>query len=161
MTQPYVDFRNKHLNHYTSVMQTNECIPWVYLQQPFLTPTTVKEFSLNTSSFTDEKQLNSTNKIHSNEIQSKNKTINIHTVIQVILAQEKHKVARQEVTEGTYRMTKVRLETHIAAFFDHTDLRTDLAKRYIRTLSQIIQCLLESKQFEEAENHITCIINYK
>ncbi|MFN6100719.1 MAG: phage integrase SAM-like domain-containing protein, partial [Burkholderiales bacterium] len=42
----------------------------------------------------------------------------------MILAQEKHKVARQEVTEGTYRMTKVRLETHIAAFFDHTDLRT-------------------------------------
>ena len=71
MTQPYVDFRNKHLNHYTRVMQTNECIPWVHLQQPFLTPSTVKEFSLNTSSFTDEKQLNSTNQIHSNEIQSK------------------------------------------------------------------------------------------
>ena len=124
MTQPYVDFRNKHFNHYTSVIQTNECIPWVHLHQPFLTPITVKEFSLNTSSFTDEKQLNSTKKIHSNEIQSQNITINIHTVIQVILAQEKHKVARQEVTEGTYRMTKVRLETHIAAFFDHTDLRT-------------------------------------
>ncbi len=69
--------------------------------EPFLTPTTVKEFNLNTSSFTDEKQLNSTNQIHSNEIQSKNKTINIHTAIQVILAQEKHKVARQEVTEGS------------------------------------------------------------
>jgi len=38
---------------------------------------------------------------------------------------------------------------------DHTDLRTDLAKRYIRTLSQIIQCLLESKQFEEAEKQIS------
>ena len=52
-----------------------------------------------------------------------NKFINIHQVIQVILAQEKHKVVRQEITEGTYRMTKVRLETHIASFFDHTDLR--------------------------------------
>jgi integrase len=41
----------------------------------------------------------------------------------MILAQEKHKVVRQEITEGTYRMTKVRLETHIASFFDHTDLR--------------------------------------
>jgi tetratricopeptide (TPR) repeat protein len=34
------------------------------------------------------------------------------------------------------------------------DLRTDLAKRYIRTLSQIIQCLLELKQFDEAKEHI-------
>ncbi len=34
------------------------------------------------------------------------------------------------------------------------DLRTDLAKRYIRTLSQIIQCLLELKQFGEAQDHI-------
>jgi tetratricopeptide (TPR) repeat protein len=37
---------------------------------------------------------------------------------------------------------------------DNIDLRTDLAKRYVRTLSQIIQCLLESRQFEEAEKHL-------
>ena len=37
---------------------------------------------------------------------------------------------------------------------NNEDLRTDLAKRYIRTLSQIIQCLLELKQFDEAKEHI-------
>ena len=49
--------------------------------------------------------------------------LSIDEVIRVILAQEKHKVVRNEITEGTYRMTKVRLETHIAAFFCDTDLR--------------------------------------
>jgi hypothetical protein len=34
---------------------------------------------------------------------------------------------------------------------EYTDLRADLAKRYIRTLSQIIQCQLETKDFEGAE----------
>ena len=33
----------------------------------------------------------------------------------------------------------------------HPELRTDLAKRYIRTLSQIVQCQLESRQFKEAD----------
>ena len=36
----------------------------------------------------------------------------------------------------------------------HPDLRTDLAKRYIRTLSQIVQCLLETRQFSEADSCI-------
>jgi len=72
------------------------------------------EFKLN-HSFNDKN-------IHLNNSKIENKFIHIHQVIQVILAQEKHKVVRQEITEGTYRMTKVRLETHIASFFDHTDL---------------------------------------
>ena len=49
--------------------------------------------------------------------------VGIQEVISIILAQEKHKVSRNEVTEGTYRMTKVRLETNIAEFFAFTDLR--------------------------------------
>jgi integrase len=49
--------------------------------------------------------------------------VGIQEVISIILAQEKHKVSRHEVTEGTYRMTKVRLETNIAEFFAFTDLR--------------------------------------
>jgi integrase len=73
------------------------------------------EFKLN-HSFNDEN-------INLKNSKIENKFININQVIQVILAQEKHKVVRQEITEGTYRMTKVRLETHIASFFDHTDLR--------------------------------------
>ena len=52
-----------------------------------------------------------------------------------------------EVALEKYRKVKEILD-------EHTDLRADLAKRYIRTLSQIIQCLLESKQFEEAEKYI-------
>jgi integrase len=50
--------------------------------------------------------------------------VGIQQVVAIILAQEKHKVARNEVTEGTYRMTKVRLETNISEFFFDTDLRT-------------------------------------
>ena len=52
-----------------------------------------------------------------------------------------------EVALEKYRKVKEILD-------EHTDLRADLAKRYIRTLSQMIQCLLESKQFEEAEKYI-------
>jgi len=48
--------------------------------------------------------------------------VSINHVVSIILAQEKHKVERNEITEGTYRMTKVRLETHIADFFNDTDL---------------------------------------
>ena len=50
--------------------------------------------------------------------------VSIDQVVSIILAQEKHKVVRNEITEGTYRMTKVRLETHIAAFYTGTDLRS-------------------------------------
>jgi integrase len=50
--------------------------------------------------------------------------VGIQQVVAIILAQEKHKVARNEVTKGTYRMTKVRLETNISEFFFDTDLRT-------------------------------------
>jgi tetratricopeptide (TPR) repeat protein len=37
---------------------------------------------------------------------------------------------------------------------EHPELRSDLAKRYVRTLSQIIQCQLELKQFDEAQSNI-------
>ncbi len=50
--------------------------------------------------------------------------VGIQEVVSIILAQEKHKVSRNEVTEGTYRMTKVRLETNITEFFFNTDLRS-------------------------------------
>ncbi|MFM7234525.1 MAG: hypothetical protein ACKOZM_08030 [Flavobacteriales bacterium] len=37
---------------------------------------------------------------------------------------------------------------------DQPHLRTDLAKRYIRTISQIIQCYLEQREFDSAEKYI-------
>jgi integrase len=105
-------------------MQSNVGISFVQWHLSNASPKPPVEFTLNTSSFVENPQLNNTKNIHTSVEPSSNGYINIHAVIQVILAKEKHKVTRQEVTEGTYRMTKVRLETHIAAFFDHTDLRT-------------------------------------
>ena len=70
-------------------------------------------FNLNTSSFTQnavDKELKRT------QLQSQS-FVGIQEVISIILTQEKHKVSRNEVTEGTYRMTKVRLETNITEFF--------------------------------------------
>jgi len=124
MAQLNVDFRNSYHSHYTQVMQSNVGISFVQWHLSNASPKPPVEFTLNTSSFVENPQLNNTKKIYTSVESSSNGYINIHTVIQVILAKEKHKVTRQEVTEGTYRMTKVRLETHIAAFFDHTDLRT-------------------------------------
>ena len=124
MAQLNVDFRNSYHSHYTQVIQPNVCIPWVQWSRLNVSPKPPVEFSLNNSSFAENPLINNTKKIHKSAEPSKNTYINIHAVIQVILAKEKHKVTRQEVTEGTYRMTKVRLETHIAAFFEHTDLRT-------------------------------------
>ena len=124
MAQLNVDFRNSYHSHYTQVVQPNVCIPWVQWSRLNVSPKPPVEFSLNTSSFVENPLINNTKKIHKSVEPSKNTYINIRAVIQVILAKEKHKVTRQEVTEGTYRMTKVRLETHIMAFFDHTDLRT-------------------------------------
>ena len=124
MSHQNVDFRNNYHNHYAEVMQSNVGISFVQWHLSNASPKPPVEFTLNTSSFVENPQLNNTKKIHTSVEPSSNGYINIHAVIQVILAKEKHKVTRQEVTEGTYRMTKVRLETHIAAFFDHTDLRT-------------------------------------
>jgi integrase len=104
-------------------MQSNVGISFVQWHLSNASPKPPVEFTLNTSSFVENPQLNNTKNIHTSVEPSSNGYINIHAVIQVILAKEKHKVTRHEVTEGTYRMTKVRLETHIAAFFDHTDLR--------------------------------------
>jgi len=78
-----------------------------------------KEFKLNKSLFKDHVALNNSNTDNT----LPGEFVGIQEVISIILAQEKHKVSRNEVTEGTYRMTKVRLETNIAEFFAFTDLR--------------------------------------
>jgi integrase len=78
-----------------------------------------KEFNLNKSLFKKHVVLNNSN--IDNTLPGE--FVGIQEVISIILAQEKHKVSRNEVTEGTYRMTKVRLETNIAEFFAFTDLR--------------------------------------
>jgi len=94
----------------------------------------VKEFNLNQSLFKDHVALNNS------QIENplKGEFVGIQEVIAIILAQEKHKVSRNEVTEGTYRMTKVRLETNIAEFFAFTDLRrinTASIQQFINFLS--------------------------
>ena len=124
MSHQNVDFRNNYYNHYAEVMQSNVGISFVQWHLSNASPKPPVEFTLNNSSFVENPLINNTKKIYTSVEPYSNGYINIHTVIQVILAKEKHKVTRQEVTEGTYRMTKVRLETHIAAFFDHTDLHT-------------------------------------
>lgn len=53
--------------------------------------------------------------------------------------------------------TEVALENYLKVkqiLDSHTDLRADLAKRYIRTLSQIIQCCLELHQTDHAANYL-------
>ena len=78
-----------------------------------------KEFNLKKSLFKNHVALNNSNMDNTLPVEF----VGIQEVISIILAQEKHKVSRNEVTEGTYRMTKVRLETNIAEFFAFTDLR--------------------------------------
>ncbi len=97
-------------------------------------PMPVKEFNLNQSLFKDHVALNNS------QIENplKGEFVGIQEVIAIILGQEKHKVSRNEVTEGTYRMTKVRLETNIAEFFAFTDLRrinTASIQQFINFLS--------------------------
>lgn len=51
--------------------------------------------------------------------------------------------------------TEVALEKYmrVKSILDtHPDLRADLAKRYIRTLSQIVQCQLDLSRFSDADN---------
>ena len=77
-------------------------------------------FELNKTIFKDH--INSNQSINQNKLEGS--FVGIQEVVSIILAQEKHKVSRNEVTEGTYRMTKVRLETNITEFFFDTDLRS-------------------------------------
>ena len=79
-----------------------------------------REFALNTTSFIQEQLAKPSERPQL----SAQGFVGIQEVISIILAQEKHKVSRNEVTEGTYRMTKVRLETNITEFFFDTDLRS-------------------------------------
>ena len=77
-------------------------------------------FDLNKSLF--KENINPINSILKG--QANGSFVGIQEVVSIILTQEKHKVSRNEVTEGTYRMTKVRLETNITEFFFDTDLRS-------------------------------------
>ena len=116
MTQDLYNYRIKNNYEVGDLFNENK---FIYSLNPLLfapKPSSQIEFKLN-SSFADK------NTKLNNELNHSKSHIYIQQVIQVILTQEKHKVVRQEITEGTYRMTKVRLETHIASFFDHTDLR--------------------------------------
>ena len=123
MSQHHVDFRSSYSVNFKEFLNTNGCMPEVRWSLSGIPPKPSNEFTLNTTSFTDKALLNNPEKVFNESKNTHNIFIGIHQIIQVVLAQEKHKVARQEVTEGTFRMTKVRLETHIAAFFHHTDLR--------------------------------------
>ena len=119
MTQDLYNYRIK--NNYETQNAFNENT-FFFSLPPLLVasqPNRPIEFKLNHSFIENNIVSNNLN----TEKNNPKSFIHIHQVIQVILAQEKHKVVRQEITEGTYRMTKVRLETHIASFFDHTDLR--------------------------------------
>jgi tetratricopeptide (TPR) repeat protein len=58
------------------------------------------------------------------------------------------------VAKGNTSLALEKYQRVMQILDSNEDLRTDLAKRYIRTLSQIIQCLLESRQIEEAQKHI-------
>jgi len=121
MTQQISNYRIK--NNYVSAefINQNESVFRLNPNVLIASPIPQIEFKLN-NSFHEENSV-SNNSNHDIKVE-KNNFIDIHQVIQVILAQEKHKVARNEITEGTFRMTKVRLETNIAYFFDNTDLRT-------------------------------------
>ena len=121
MTQQISNYRIK--NNYVSAefINQNESVFRLNPNVLIASPIPQIEFKLNHSFKEEDSVSNSSN--HDIKV-DKNNFIDIHQVIQVILAQEKHKVARNEITEGTFRMTKVRLETNIAYFFDNTDLRT-------------------------------------
>jgi hypothetical protein len=58
------------------------------------------------------------------------------------------------VAKGNTALALEKYQRVMQILDSNEDLRTDLAKRYIRTLSQIIQCFLESKQITEAQKHI-------
>ena len=82
------------------------------------------EFKLNNPFLSGKSNINNTKDINNKPTLQTGGFVSINQVVSVILAQEKHKVVRNEITEGTYRMTKVRLETHITDYFSHTDLRS-------------------------------------
>ena len=138
MSYQNTNFGKQLSSPYTYQNLTKECISYLPPSVGFEKHKTIPLFSLNTSSFHDQSPKIS-HEISNASSQNNTKTfIAIHEVIKAILAQEKHKVSRQEITEGTLRMTKVRLETHIAMFFDHVDLLSiDMAciQRFIDHLS--------------------------
>ncbi len=118
-----VNYSIKHIQAAVPVNTPNlaaDVFNW--MPGPFKSPKVhipAAEFNLNKSLFKDHVAVNNSN--IDNTLPGE--FVGIQEVISIILAQEKHKVSRNEVTEGTYRMTKVRLETNIAEFFAFTDLR--------------------------------------
>ena len=121
MTQQISNYRIK--NNYVSAEFINQNESVFRLNPDVLIASPIPQIELKLNHSFKEENSFSNNSNHDIKV-DKNNFIDIHQVIQVILAQEKHKVARNEITEGTFRMTKVRLETNIAYFFDNTDLRT-------------------------------------
>ena len=105
-------------NHPQSNADVFNWMPGLYKTPPS-TPKPVV-FDLNKSLF--KENINPNNSVLRAELGGS--FVGIQEVVSIILAQEKHKVSRNEVTEGTYRMTKVRLETNITEFFFDTDLRS-------------------------------------
>ena len=62
MSHQNVDFRNNYHNHYAEVMQSNVGISFVQWHLSNASPKPPVEFSLNTSSFVENPQLNNTKK---------------------------------------------------------------------------------------------------
>ena len=128
MTQDILNYRTNHfpvnISFLNQNIQSDACqwIPDIQLNQKEVNKPV--EFKLKHSLNTHSEDLNSHKGIALLSGASAADFVSIDQVVRVILAQETHKVVRNEITEGTYRMTKVRLETHIAAFFAETDLRS-------------------------------------
>ena len=62
----------------------------------------------------------------------------IEAVIQEVIAAEKSKVLRNEITEGTFRINAVRLNTHIYQFFKTkvlSDIDTDTIAAFVEYLT--------------------------
>ena len=62
----------------------------------------------------------------------------IESVIQEVIASEKSKVLRNEITEGTFRINAVRLNTHIYQFFKTkvlSDIDTDTIEAFVEYLT--------------------------
>jgi integrase len=62
----------------------------------------------------------------------------IEAVIQEVIAAEKSKVLRNEITEGTFRINAVRLNTHIYQFFKTkvmSDIDTDTIEEFVEYLT--------------------------
>ena len=65
------------------------------------------------------------------------------------------------MANGDYTTALEKFQRVITILDEHQDLRTDLAKRYVRTLSNIVTCHLDLNRIEEAKQVITLIQSFK